>query len=163
MIALVVARADNGIIGRDNQLPWHLPADLKHFKQLTTGHPIVMGRRTYESIGKPLPNRRNIVVTRQTDWQVEGVEVAHSVLGALELARQTAEEVYVIGGAEIYRQALPAADTIYLTEVHHEAEGDTVLPDFKADTTWRETSRERHEPDEKHAYAYSFVTLQRRR
>lgn len=161
MLAIIVARADNGVIGRDNQLPWHLPADLKHFKSLTTGHPIVMGRRTFESIGKPLPNRTNIVVTRQTDWQGEGVEVAHSVLGALELARQFGEDVFVIGGAEIYREALPAVDTVYLTEVHHEADGDTVLPAFTADI-WREVARERHEPDDKHAFAYSFVTLRRR-
>ncbi|OON68629.1 dihydrofolate reductase [Hymenobacter sp. CRA2] len=161
MIALVVARADNGVIGRDNQLPWHLPADLRHFKQLTTGHPVVMGRRTYESIGRPLPNRRNIVVTRQQEWQAEGVETAHSVLGALELARQTDEDVFVIGGAEIYREALPAADTVFLTEVHHAPDGDTALPEFTA-SVWREESRERHEPDDRHAYAFSFVTLRRR-
>ncbi|WP_400190336.1 dihydrofolate reductase [Hymenobacter sp. B81] len=161
MVALVVAVAENGVIGRDNQLPWHLPADLKHFKQLTTGHPIVMGRRTFESIGRPLPGRRNIVVTRQADWQAEGCEVVHSVLGALELARQYDDEVMVIGGAEIYRQALPAADVVYLTEVHFSPEGDAVLPPFTADD-WREESRERHEPDERHAYACSFVTLRRR-
>jgi dihydrofolate reductase len=161
MTAIVVARADNGVIGRDNQLPWHLPADLRHFKQLTTGHPIVMGRRTYDSIARPLPNRRNIVVTRQPDWQAEGVEVAYSVLGALELARQSDEVVFVIGGAEIYREALPAVDTVYLTEVHYAPEGDAVLPDFTSDD-WREEARERHEPDERHAYAYSFVTLRRR-
>src|SRR5690349_9133856 len=106
MIAIVVARADNGVIGRNNQLPWHLPADLRHFKQLTSGHPVVMGRRTYESIGRPLPNRRNIVVTRQADWQAPGVETAHSVLGALEAAQASAADVFVIGGAEIYREAL---------------------------------------------------------
>lgn len=161
MTSIVVARADNGVIGRNNQLPWHLPADLRHFKQLTSGHPVVMGRRTYESIGRPLPNRRNIVVTRQTDWQAEGVETINSVLGALELARQTDEEVFVIGGAEIYRAALPAVTTVYLTEVHHAPEGDAVMPDFDAET-WREESRERHEPDERHAHAYSFVTLRRR-
>ncbi|GAB3838413.1 dihydrofolate reductase [Hymenobacter jeollabukensis] len=161
MTAIVVARADNGVIGRDNQLPWHLPADLRHFKQLTSGHPVVMGRRTFESIGRPLPNRRNIVVTRQVDWRAEGVETAHSVLAALEAARASDAEVFVIGGAEIYREALPAVDTVYLTEVHHAPAGDAVLPDFPAET-WREESRERHEPDEKHAYAFSFVTLRRR-
>ncbi|RTQ48185.1 dihydrofolate reductase [Hymenobacter gummosus] len=161
MTSIVVARADNGVIGRDNQLPWHLPADLRHFKQLTSGHPVVMGRRTYESIGRPLPGRRNIVVTRQLDWQAAGVETAASVLGALELARQSDEEVFVIGGAEIYREALPAVDVVYLTEVHAAPTGDAVLPEFGADT-WREVSRERHEPDDKHAHAFSFVTLQRR-
>jgi dihydrofolate reductase len=161
MTSIVVARADNGVIGRDNQLPWHLPADLRHFKQLTAGHPVVMGRRTFESIGRPLPGRRNIVVTRQLDWQAPGVEVAHSVLGALELARKSDEDVCVIGGAEIYREALPAVDVVYLTEVHYAPEGDAVLPDFGAET-WREESRERHEPDDKHAHAFSFVTLRRR-
>lgn len=161
MTSIVVARADNGVIGRDNQLPWHLPADLRHFKQLTSGHPIIMGRRTYESIGRPLPNRRNIVVTRQLDWQAEGVETAHSVLGALELARESDEEVFVIGGAEIYRAALPAVDVVYLTEVHAAPEGDAVLPEFSPEA-WREESRQRHEADDKHAHAFSFVTLRRR-
>lgn len=161
MTSIVVARADNGVIGRDNQLPWHLPADLRHFKQLTSGHPIVMGRRTYESIGRPLPNRRNIVVTRQPDWRAEGVETANSVLGALELARQSDEEVFVIGGAEIYRAALPAVDVVYLTEVHTAPTGDAALPEFGAET-WREESRQRHEADDKHAHAFSFVTLRRR-
>jgi len=161
MIALVVAVAQNGVIGRDNQLIWHLPADLKHFKQLTTGHPIVMGRRTFDSIGRPLPNRTSIVVTRQADWAVPGCEVAYSVPAALELARTFGADVFVIGGGEIYRQALPAADVVYLTEVHHDFEGSATFPDLSP-LEWREESRERHEPDEKHAYAFSFVTLRRR-
>lgn len=161
MIALVVAVAQNGVIGGDNRLLWHLPLDLKHFKQLTQGHPIVMGRRTYESIGRPLPNRTNIVVTRQQDWQVEGCEVAYSVLHALEMARALDEEVCVIGGGEIYRQALPTAEVVYLTEVHHDFEGDVTFPELSP-LEWREETRERHEPDEKHAYAFSFVTLRRR-
>ncbi|GGF23536.1 dihydrofolate reductase [Hymenobacter cavernae] len=161
MIAFVVAVAENGVIGRDNQLIWHLPADLRHFKELTLGHPIIMGRRTFESIGRPLPKRTNIVVTRHLGWQAEGCIAAYSVPTALELAQQTDEQVFVIGGAEIYRQALSAADTIYLTEVHHSFEGDAVFPEINH-SEWRETTRERHEPDEKHAYAYSFVTLQRR-
>ncbi|SHL04441.1 dihydrofolate reductase [Hymenobacter psychrotolerans] len=161
MLAFVVAIAENNVIGNDNQLLWHLPDDLKHFKRLTQGHPVVMGRRTYESIGRPLPNRTNIVVTRQADWQADGCEVAYSVPDALEQATQLDAEVFVIGGAEIYRQALPAADIIYLTEVHHAFEGDVVFPELN-NTEWREESRERHEPDEKHAYAFSFVTLRRR-
>jgi len=161
MIALIVAVAENGIIGQDNALPWHLPNDLKHFKQLTSGHPIVMGRRTFESIGKPLPNRQNIVVTRQTDWQTAGCEMANSVPAALELAQTFDEDIFVIGGAEIYRQALPAADTVFLTEVHQTVEGDASFPDLNR-TEWQEETRERHEPDLKHAFAYSFVTLRRR-
>jgi dihydrofolate reductase len=161
MTALVVAVAQNGVIGGDNRLLWHLPLDLKHFKQLTQGHPIVMGRRTYESIGKPLPNRTNIVVTRQPDWQAEGCEVAYSVPQALEMAHALNEQVMVIGGGEIYRQALPAAEVVYLTEVHHDFEGDVIFPDLSP-VEWREETRERHEPDDKHAYAFSFVTLRRR-
>lgn len=161
MIALVVAVAENGSIGRDNQMIWHLPDDLRHFKKITSGHPIIMGRRTFEAIGRPLPNRTNIVVTRQPDWQAAGCEVAYSVPTALELARQTAEDVFVIGGGEIYRQALTAADTIYLTEVHHTFDGDATFPELNPGE-WREETRERHEPDEKHAYAFSFVTLRRR-
>jgi dihydrofolate reductase len=161
MIALVVAVADNGVIGRDNQLIWHLPDDLKHFKNLTLNHPIIMGRRTFEAIGRPLPKRRNIVVTRQADWQAEGCEATFSVPDALETARTTDEDIFVIGGGEIYRQALPAADTVYLTEVHHDFEGDVVFPDLSP-LEWREENRERHEPDEQHAYAFSFVTLRRR-
>ncbi|TGE18650.1 dihydrofolate reductase [Hymenobacter elongatus] len=161
MIALVVAVADNGVIGRDNQLIWHLPADLRHFKKLTLGHPIIMGRRTFEAIGRPLPGRRNIVVTRQASWQAEGCEASFSVPAALEAARTSDEQVFVIGGGEIYRQALPAADVVYLTEVHHDFEGDVVFPDLSP-AEWREETRERHEPDDKHAYAFSFVTLRRR-
>lgn len=161
MVAFVVATADNGVIGRDNQLIWHLPTDLKHFKQLTQGHPVVMGRRTYESIGRPLPNRTNIVVTRQPDWQAEGCEVVHSVPEALERASQFDEQVFIIGGSEIYRQALPAADVVYLTEVHHDFEGDVTFPELDH-AVWREENRQRHEPDEKHAYPFSFVTLRRR-
>ncbi|MDF7812151.1 dihydrofolate reductase [Hymenobacter sp. YC55] len=161
MLAFVVAAAENGVIGRDNQLIWHLPADLKHFKQLTQGHPVVMGRRTYESIGRPLPNRTNIVVTRQADWQADGCETARSVPEALEFASQLDEQVFVIGGAEIYRQALPAADTIYLTEVHRSFEGDVTFPDLDR-AVWREETRERHEADDKHAYPFTFVTLRRR-
>ncbi|TGE06379.1 dihydrofolate reductase [Hymenobacter fodinae] len=161
MTALVVAVAQNGVIGGDNRLLWHLPLDLKHFKQLTLGHPVIMGRRTFESIGRPLPNRTNIIVTRQPDWHAEGCEVAYSVPQALEMARALDEQVMVIGGGEIYRQALPGADVVYLTEVHHDIVGDVTFPELSP-VEWREETRERHEPDEKHAYAFSFVTLRRR-
>jgi len=158
MIALVVAMAENRVIGKNNQLIWHLPAALKFFKNLTTGHPIIMGRKTYESIGKPLPNRTNIIITRQPDFKVEGCLVAHSLNEALMMAQQLDSEIFVIGGAEIYRQAMFLADTIYLTEVHHEFDGDTFFPEIDT-LLWVETDREEHQADEKNAYDFAFVTL----
>jgi len=153
MIALVVAMAENNVIGKNNQLIWHLPADLKHFKNLTTGHPIIMGRKTFESIGKPLPSRTNIVITRQEDFKPEGVLVAHSLNEGLMLAQQLDANIFVIGGAEIYKQAMFLADTIYLTEVHHEFEGDTFFPEYrdKIGSKWIEASRDIHD-------AFDFIT-----
>ena len=163
MVALVVAVAENGIIGQHGQLPWgRMPADLRHFKQLTLGHPVIMGRKTFDSIGKALPGRPNVVVTRQPGWAAPGCEAAATVLGALERARElSAETVCVIGGGEIYREALPTVDVVYLTEIHHTFEGDASFPALSP-TDWREETRERHEADAQHAYAYSFVTLRRR-
>ena len=158
MIALVVAMAENRVIGKNNQLVWRLPADLKFFKNLTTGHPIIMGRKTFESIGKPLPNRTNIVITRQQDFEAEGCLVAHSLNEALMLAQQLDSEIFIIGGAEIYKQAMFLADTIYLTEVHHTFEGDTFFPEIDS-VLWEETSRDEHSSDEKNPYDYAFVTL----
>ncbi|GAA4051963.1 dihydrofolate reductase [Hymenobacter glaciei] len=163
MVALVVAVAENGIIGQNGQLPWgRMPADLRHFKQLTLGHPVVMGRKTFDSIGKALPGRPNVVVTRQHEWAAPGCEASASVLAALARARELdADTVCIIGGGEIYREALPAVDVVYLTEIHHTFEGDASFPELSP-TEWRELTRERHEADAQHAYAYSFVTLQRR-
>jgi dihydrofolate reductase len=165
MVSLVVAAADNNIIGRDGQLPWgRMPADLRHFKELTLGHPVIMGRKTYDSIGRALPGRINLVVTRQPSWEAPGCESAVSVLAALARAQELVGDegtVCVIGGGEIYRQALPAADTVYLTEVHHTFEGDASFPTLSP-TEWRETARERYEADAQNPYAYSFVTLRRR-
>ena len=166
MIALIVAAADgNNVIGQAGELPWgRLPADLRHFKQLTLGHPVVMGRKTFDSIGRALPGRPNLVVTRQAHWAAEGAEAAASVPEALARARELAGPdglVCVIGGGEIYREALPAADVVYLTEVHGHFEGDTVFPTL-APTQWREETRERHSADDKNPHAYSFVTLRRR-
>src|SRR5688572_14242565 len=158
MIALVVAMAENRVIGKENKLIWHLPADLKFFKNLTTGHPIIMGRKTFESIGKPLPNRTNIVITRQQDFEAEGCLVAHSLSEALMMAQQMDSDVFIIGGAEIYKQAMFLADTIYLTEVHHSFEGDTFFPEIDS-VLWEETSREEYKADEKNAYDFAFVTL----
>ena len=161
MIALVVAMAENRVIGKDNQLIWHLPADLKHFKRLTTGHPIIMGRKTFEAIGKPLPNRTNIIITHQAGYKAEGCMVAHSLSEGLMMAQQMDAEIFVIGGAEIYRQAMFLADTIYLTEVHHTFEGDTFFPEIDS-ILWQGTSREFHKADEKNPYDYSFVTYKAR-
>lgn len=163
-ISFVVARADNGVIGRDNALPWHLPADLKHFKRLTVGKPVVMGRKTFDSIGKPLPGRHNIVMTRDPSWQAEGVTVVANLAEAIAAGgldpRTRVEEVMIIGGAAVYADALPIATRVYLTEVHDSPEGDTILPPFAADR-WCEIEREDH-PAEDGKPAYSFVTLERR-
>jgi dihydrofolate reductase len=155
-IVLIVARARNGIIGRDGKLPWHLPADLRHFKQLTQNAPMIMGRKTFESLPGLLPDRRHIVLTRRKDWSEDGAEVVHSVEEALK--RANAPHVSVIGGAEIYALFLPRADRIELTELHVDAEGDTHLPDFAPE--WRETSRIAH-PSDRPRPAYDFVTLVR--
>lgn len=155
-VFLIYARASNGVIGRDGGLPWHLPADLKRFKALTMGKPMIMGRKTFETLPGLLPGRRHIVLTRDRDWQAHGAEVAHSVAEALALAGNST--VAVIGGAEIYAQFLPLADWIELTEVHGDYPGDTYMDPLGAE--WREVSREEHaEMDGKPAHA--FVTLRR--
>lgn len=153
---LIYARADNGVIGKDGDLPWHLPADLKRFKALTMGKPMIMGRKTFDSFPSPLPGRRHIVLTRDTGWQAHGAEVAHSLAEALALVE--GETAAVIGGAEIYAQFLPLADWIELTEVRGSFDGDTVMPPLGPE--WHEVAREEHEAaDGKPAYA--FVTLKR--
>jgi len=158
-INIVVAIAANNAIGKNNKLLWHLPKDLKHFKELTTGHTVIMGRKTFDSVGKPLPNRRNIVVTRQ-NIQIESCEVVNSLDAALELAKGETE-VDIVGGAEIYRQAMPLTDFIYLTVVHQNFEADTFFPEID-ESQWQEIAREDHQTDEKHAFPFSFMTLKRR-
>lgn len=160
-VSLVVAWAENGVIGKDNQLPWRLPADLRHFQQLTTGHTIVMGRKTFESIGKPLPNRRSIVITRRQDFHAEGVDVTQSLDEALALARGE-NEVFIVGGAEVYRAALPLTDRMYVTIVHASPEGDVLFPPYD-ESDWTIVKSERCEPDERNALAYSFVVMERGR
>jgi dihydrofolate reductase len=145
-VVLVAAVADNGVIGVDGGLPWHLPEDFAHFKRTTLGHVVVMGRRTFESMGRPLPRRTNVVVTRQRDWTAEGALTAPSWEAALELAAAHDGDVMVIGGGEIYAQALPVADEQVITEVHLSPDGDARYPDFDR-TQWRETRREPHEHD----------------
>jgi dihydrofolate reductase len=155
----VVAAARNGVIGRGSALPWHLPADLRHFKALTLGKPILMGRRTFAAIGRPLPGRDNLVLTRDPGWHAEGVRAVHSLAEALELSAG-APELMVIGGAEVYRLALPLARHIYLTEVQAEVAGDTLFPAL-APREWRETASRTLPADERHAYPMRFVTLVR--
>ena len=154
MISLHLARADNGVIGRDGALPWHLPADLKRFKAQTMGRAMIMGRRTFESLPSLLPGRRHIVLTRDPAWQAKGAEVAHSAKSALAIA---GDDAAVIGGAEVFALFLDRADRIELTEVHAAPEGDAVVP---ALTGWREVAREDH-PAEGERPAYSFITLER--
>lgn len=157
-VVLVLARADNGVIGRDGGLPWRLPADLKHFKALTLGHPMVMGRKTFDSLPGLLPGRRHIVLTRDTDWTGEGAEVVHDLAAAIDLAGPSA--VMVIGGAEIYRLFLPHAHRIELTEVHLDAAGDVAIP-YPDSAEWEETGRADHAAEGDYP-AYSFVTFRRR-
>jgi len=158
-IAIVVAMAANRVIGRDNRLPWRLPADLRHFKRVTLGKPILMGRKTYESIGRPLPERTNIVVTRDHAYVAPGCVVVHSIESALKAA-DGHEEVMVIGGTDFYWQLLPKADRIYLTLVHEEFEGDALFPELNVGE-WREVERTDCEPDEKNPWPYSFIRLER--
>jgi len=159
--SLVVAMARNRVIGRDNALPWRLPEDLAYFKRVTMGHPVVMGRRTYESIGRPLPGRDNIVVTRQGAFAAPGCIVVHS-LDAAWKAAGAAAEICVIGGTTLFEETLPIADVIHLTEVEAEVEGDTYFPDFDRGA-WRETEIVRHGADERHLYPFRIVRLERRR
>jgi dihydrofolate reductase len=159
VLELVVAAAENDVIGRGNRLPWHLPSDLKHFKSLTTGKPVLMGRKTFESIGRPLPNRTNLVMSRGALFAPPGC----SPVGSLEEACAAADAapLMVIGGGEIYRLCLPSADRIHLTLVHTQIpDGDTFFPDWRA-PEWRELDRERHAADERNPLAHSFITLAR--
>lgn len=159
--SFVVAVARNGVIGHTNGLPWRLPADLAFFKRLTMGHPIIMGRKTYESIGKPLPGRLNIVVTRSPDFKAPGCTVV-ATLDAAYRAAGAVDEVFIIGGAQIYDAAFAAADRIYLTEVESEIEGDTYFPLFDR-RDWVETVLEVHARDERHAHSMRIVRLDRKR
>jgi len=158
-LTLVVAATDAGVIGRDNAMPWHLPADLARFKSITMGKPIVMGRRTYDSIGRALPGRLNVVVTRDRGWSAAGVSIAHSLDEAIA-ACGTAPEVMVIGGAQLYAAALPRATRVQLTRIHAAIEGDTVFPALPP-ADWREVAREERAADARNPHAMSFVTLER--
>lgn len=159
-VSLLVAMAHNRVIGKANTLPWHLPADLQHFKSLTMGHHIVMGRKTYESIGKPLPGRISVVVSRNAHYVQPGVVVVNSLEAAI-LACSDDDEIFVIGGAEIYRQAIALADRIYLTEIDAGISGDAYFTELDP-ALWTESARTSHTPDEKNRHAYDFVIYDRR-
>lgn len=159
--AAIVAMSDNRVIGNKNALPWHLPEDLKHFKAVTMGKPIVMGRLTFDSIGKPLPGRANIVVTRQSHWSCENVLVAHDLPNAISLAQSEAAqngigEIMIVGGSKIYQQALPLLDMLYVTEVHADIEGDAMFPVIDP-VAWEQSEREGPYKSEKSGLAFSFV------
>lgn len=160
-LALIAAYAQNRVVGIDNKLPWHLPEDLKYFKRITTGKAIIMGRKTYESIGRPLPNRTNIVITRNPDFSAPGVEVVASLDAAVELAEGVneingIEETMVIGGAQIYAEALPKADRLYITHVHAEVHGDAYFPEVDL-TQWQAIAKEDYAADDHNPFNYSFV------
>jgi dihydrofolate reductase len=159
LIALIYAQSENGVIGRDNDLPWHLPEDLKHFKRLTTGHTIVMGRKTFDSIGRALPNRRSVIMTRQPDFAAEGCDVVGSWEEALEATRNE-PLVFVIGGAGVFQVAMPQAERVHRTMVHATIPGDVVLEDLNP-AEWDLVSSEEFEADERHAHNLSFQILDR--
>jgi len=162
-VSLIVAVSSNGVIGRDGGLPWHLPADLKHFKRTTMGHHLIVGRRTWEEVGKPLPGRTMVVVTRSQRFAPEGAKVVRSVEQALEIAAED-DEPFIGGGSQIYRIALARdlVHRIYLTRIHAEVEGDTFFPEFDLDD-WELVSEEHHEADEKNEFDFSFLVYERRR
>lgn len=161
-ISMIAAMAHDRVIGKDNQMPWHLPADLAHFKRVTLGKPVLMGRKTFESIGRPLPGRRNLVISRNPGYQAEGIEVVDSVEVALALLVSSAvEELMVIGGGHLYAEMLPSADRLYLTQIDLAVEGDTRFPAFD-DGQWQRIDCESHPADEKNPHPYSFETWQRR-
>ena len=159
MISIIVAIAKNGVIGDKNTLLWHLREDMIHFRTITSGHPVVMGRKTYDSIGRPLPKRTNVVITRDTELQIEGCTMAHSLTEAVEMF-DSSEEVFIIGGAQIYNQAMPLADRLYLTIIDKEYEGDSSFPEIDYNR-WRQISCEKFERGEEFEYPLSFITLER--
>lgn len=163
LLSIIVAVSDNQVIGAGNQLPWHLPADLQYFKSLTTGHPIIMGRKTYESIGRPLPRRVNVVVTRDTGFSAEGVYIVHSLEEAIEYCQQLDEpEAFIIGGDSIYRQAIDLASKIYLTRVHTNiASGDAFFPAL-SDQEWHKISSTAMPADEKNQFSCTFEVYEKR-
>lgn len=160
MITLISAIGKNNEIGKDNQLLWHLPNDLKRFKKLTTDHPIIMGRKTYESIGRPLPNRTNIVVSRKDNWFEEGILIVPSLKEAIKHAKKINENIYIIGGANIYEQTIDLADRLEITQVDFSADADAFFPKID-EKIWQKTDEELHAKDETHEFDYTFQTWER--
>src|SRR6185437_12404078 len=155
IITIVVAISENHVIGKDNQLLWYMPNDLKHFKDITTGHTVIMGRKTYDSVGKPLPRRRNIIITRKP-ITIEGCEVVNSIEAAMALCADE-PEIFIVGGAEIYKQSIKLTDRIYLTIIHKKFDGDSFFPEIDMQE-WKEVSREDHQADDRNPIPYSFIT-----
>jgi dihydrofolate reductase len=162
MISHIVAMDQNRVIGKDNRLPWHLPADLAYFKKVTMGHAIVMGRKTFESIGRPLPGRENVIVTRNRSFQPEGCKVLHSIEEVKQFAAMRDDEVFVIGGAELFRATLPVADRLYITKIEASFPGDTFYPAFD-ESEWQLVSYTKGIKDEKNPYDYAFIVYERKR
>ena len=161
-LSLLAALSTNNVIGRDNEVPWRLSTDLKRLKAMTMGHHVIMGRKTYESVGRPLPGRTNVVITRQESYAPEGVTVVHSLEDAVRIAARAGDdEAFILGGAEIYAQAMHRADRMYLTRVHAEVEGDTWFPDFDDVSEWHLIDAEHFDADEKNEYPFSFLTYER--
>lgn len=160
MISIIVAVSENNVIGKDNDLIWHLPRDLKHFKETTTGHYVIQGRKTYESCGRPLPNRTNVVITRDNNYKAEGCIVVHSLEDAIKEAKDDSE-AFIIGGGKIYEQAMSLVDRIYITKVHHSFEGDIFFPEINMEE-WIEIDRRDFESDEKNKYPFTILTLDRK-
>lgn len=156
-ISMIAAMANNRVIGKDNDMPWHMPADLQHFKKVTLGKPVIMGRKTLESIGRPLPGRKNIVISRSNEILFEGVEIANSPEQAIEIAGDV-DEVMIIGGGHIYNHFLALADTLYLTHIDLNVEGDTCFPDYNSIAKWTIIEEDNHQADESNPYNYRFVT-----
>ena len=162
ILSAIFAMDENRLIGNKNQLPWRMPADLKHFKTITSGHPILMGRKTYESIGRPLPNRTNIIITRDANYQAPGCRVVTSIDQALQIAAaDNKQEIFIIGGAEVYKQSLPLVNKLYITIIHHQFEGDAYFPELNR-AEWQEVSCEKHEADADNIYPYQFLRWERK-
>ena len=160
---IMAAKAKNNVIGKDNDLVWHLPADLKFFKQTTKGHTLIMGRKTFESLGNPLPHRDSWIVTRNKDFSAAGITTFHDLHQAIEAAEKSGlETVFILGGGEIYRQSMDIADKLILTEVHEDFDGDSFFPEIDK-SVWMETSREEHQADEKNKYNFAFVQYERKK
>jgi len=159
MLSIIVAVSENNVIGKDNDLIWKLPCDMRHFKETTTGHYIIMGRKTFESNGRPLPNRTNVIITRDENYKAEGCVVVHSLEDAIKEAKDDSE-AFIIGGGVIYDLSMSLVDRIYLTKIHHSFEGDTFFPEINMDE-WDVTEKRDFEPDEKNKYPFTILTLDR--